>query len=348
MSGQGTHRFSAAVLHCSVHKFSFLHPPGLQRVEIKTQKTKFWRHQRDKPETYLATIEAIYYFITEYHDLFLRSEHLGQYDNLLFFFCFMYEKIKHLYDGGKKLKAYNKSWPSPVQIKPTRSFLVVITYAWSEGRQSRTDLITSAQIRRQEHCHWCLLIRSTTRPPYQDSSGPRRSTRPNNPVSYRIDTPLPTFCERITKQPGSWSWPRFGRWTKSVELNRTFSVLHFFLCFSSVTEGMESCAEFDTWIKLHGTFSRRDLQEYQHKFVIRAWRAKHFILTNRNGHDNSWNVQWCKKLRRCWSAHFVWDSTSNLPNPMSSSDSSSDSSFFSSFFSSAHQITKVNSVLYYV
>ena len=82
---------------------------GLQRVEIKTQKTKFWRHQRDKPDTYLATIEAIYYFIVEYHDIFVKTRYEGQYDNLLFFFCFMYHKIKHLYDGGKKLKAYNKS-----------------------------------------------------------------------------------------------------------------------------------------------------------------------------------------------------------------------------------------------
>ncbi len=81
---------------------------GLQRVEIKTQKTKFWRHQHEKPDTYLATIEAIYYFVVEFHKLFLRSEYVGEYDNLLFFFCFMYNKIKGLYDGGKYLKAYSK------------------------------------------------------------------------------------------------------------------------------------------------------------------------------------------------------------------------------------------------
>ena len=81
---------------------------GLQQVEIKRHKTKFWRHQDDKPPTYLATIEAIYYFLREYHDLFLRTTYHGQYDNMLFFFNFMYHKIKGLYDGGKKLKAYQQ------------------------------------------------------------------------------------------------------------------------------------------------------------------------------------------------------------------------------------------------
>ncbi len=39
----------------------------------------------------------------------MDTKYEGQYDNLLFFFCFMYQKIKGLYDGGKSLKAYNKT-----------------------------------------------------------------------------------------------------------------------------------------------------------------------------------------------------------------------------------------------
>ncbi|CAH1775502.1 unnamed protein product [Owenia fusiformis] len=80
---------------------------GLQCIELKSRETKFWRHQKDKPRTYLATIEAIYYFLLEYHQSFVPSEYIGQYDDLLFFFVFMYGKIKELYDGGKQLKAYS-------------------------------------------------------------------------------------------------------------------------------------------------------------------------------------------------------------------------------------------------
>ncbi|KAI0241743.1 DTW domain-containing protein 1 [Lamellibrachia satsuma] len=81
---------------------------GLQRIELKSRETKFWRHQKDKPRTYLATIEAIYYFICDYHEYVMPTVYQGEYDNLLFLFCFMYQKIRHLFDGGKHLKAYTK------------------------------------------------------------------------------------------------------------------------------------------------------------------------------------------------------------------------------------------------
>ena len=83
-------------------------------MELKSRTTKFWRHQRDKPNTYLATIEAIYYFIVDYHKLFVGTPDDGQYDNLLFFFSYMYKKIRTLYDGGKKLKAYQKTEEQPI------------------------------------------------------------------------------------------------------------------------------------------------------------------------------------------------------------------------------------------
>ncbi|XP_072029647.1 tRNA-uridine aminocarboxypropyltransferase 1-like [Amphiura filiformis] len=66
----------------------------LQCVILKTQKTHFWRTQPDKPDTYLATIEAIYYFTLEYHQEILATNYQGQYDNLLYFFSFMYKLVQ--------------------------------------------------------------------------------------------------------------------------------------------------------------------------------------------------------------------------------------------------------------
>lgn len=66
---------------------------ALLRVELKTRKTCFWRHQRGSPDTYLATIEAIYYFLKDYHTLCLQKEYSGEYDNLLFFFSYLHKLI---------------------------------------------------------------------------------------------------------------------------------------------------------------------------------------------------------------------------------------------------------------
>ncbi|XP_027587917.1 tRNA-uridine aminocarboxypropyltransferase 1 isoform X2 [Pipra filicauda] len=68
---------------------------GLLQIELKTRKTCFWRHQKGKPDTYLSTIEAIYYFLVDYHQEVLKENYKGQYDNLLFFFSFMYTLIKN-------------------------------------------------------------------------------------------------------------------------------------------------------------------------------------------------------------------------------------------------------------
>ncbi|XP_062998383.1 tRNA-uridine aminocarboxypropyltransferase 1 [Elgaria multicarinata webbii] len=68
---------------------------GLLQIELKSRKTCFWRHQKGKPDTYLSTIEAIYYFLVDYHKELLKEKYEGQYDNLLFFFSFMYKLIKN-------------------------------------------------------------------------------------------------------------------------------------------------------------------------------------------------------------------------------------------------------------
>lgn len=65
----------------------------LLRVELKTRKTCFWRSQKGKPDTYLATIEAIYYFLKDFHEHCLAQEYSGEYDNLLFFYSYLYSVI---------------------------------------------------------------------------------------------------------------------------------------------------------------------------------------------------------------------------------------------------------------
>ncbi|XP_023229168.1 DTW domain-containing protein 1-like [Centruroides sculpturatus] len=79
---------------------------SLPCIMLTSHRSLFWRHQRNKPPNYLSTIEAIYYFLVELH----RKVHpdvayRGEYDNLLFFFKYMYNKIRTLYDP-KKLRAY--------------------------------------------------------------------------------------------------------------------------------------------------------------------------------------------------------------------------------------------------
>ncbi|XP_038276260.1 tRNA-uridine aminocarboxypropyltransferase 1 isoform X2 [Dermochelys coriacea] len=75
---------------------------GLLQIELKTRKTCFWRHQKGKPDTYLSTIEAIYYFLVDYHQEVLKESSKGQYDNLLFFFSFMYTLIKNAKNSAGK------------------------------------------------------------------------------------------------------------------------------------------------------------------------------------------------------------------------------------------------------
>ncbi|XP_053721091.1 tRNA-uridine aminocarboxypropyltransferase 1 [Synchiropus splendidus] len=62
----------------------------LLQVELKTRKTCFWRSQKGKPDTHLATIEAIYYFLKDFHEHCLAQEYNGEYDNLLFFYSYLY------------------------------------------------------------------------------------------------------------------------------------------------------------------------------------------------------------------------------------------------------------------
>ena len=70
----------------------------LPKVMIESRQTMFWRYQVGKPKEYLATIEAVYYFCVDYHNIVMDKEYSGEYDNMLFFFKFMYQKIHQLYN----------------------------------------------------------------------------------------------------------------------------------------------------------------------------------------------------------------------------------------------------------
>ncbi|XP_019628506.1 PREDICTED: DTW domain-containing protein 1-like isoform X3 [Branchiostoma belcheri] len=77
---------------------------GLQCVILKDHVTHFWRHQRNKPDTFLATVEAIYYFLREYHDIFEGVTYDGRFDNLLYFFSFMFQIVQKSKQEKGRLK----------------------------------------------------------------------------------------------------------------------------------------------------------------------------------------------------------------------------------------------------
>lgn len=118
---------------------------SLRCVVLQNRLSQFWRHQKNSPRWYLATIEAIHQFLVELHinawgidETYAGFENLGlnmsaicdknkgntmptvaddgsminvpyngQYDNLLFFFTHMYKLIHSYYDHNK-LKAYKR------------------------------------------------------------------------------------------------------------------------------------------------------------------------------------------------------------------------------------------------
>jgi hypothetical protein len=110
---------------------------SLKSCIIQNRITKFWRTQKGAPNWYLSTIEAIHQFLLEVHinawgisqkyydecldDLqldksfippekiiedpgdSLEKPYSGQYDNILFFFSFLYSLIHSLDDANGKL-----------------------------------------------------------------------------------------------------------------------------------------------------------------------------------------------------------------------------------------------------
>lgn len=81
-------------------------------IKLQLRLSQFWRHHKGSPRWFLSTIEAIHQLLVEYTDINgSENASLENYDNLLFFFRFMYEKIHILYEHDE-LKAYRR----PVNI----------------------------------------------------------------------------------------------------------------------------------------------------------------------------------------------------------------------------------------
>lgn len=85
---------------------------SLPTIVLKNKVSQFWRHQKNSPRWYLATIEAIHQLLVELdcekvhrnlNDVDDSESYDGKYDDLLFFFCFMYSKIHDLYDHDSLL-----------------------------------------------------------------------------------------------------------------------------------------------------------------------------------------------------------------------------------------------------
>jgi len=66
---------------------------GLRHVILETQRTNYWRHQFNQPETHLATIEAIHLFCLQYQQTF-GIGNFPDLDDLLYFFSFFHMKVR--------------------------------------------------------------------------------------------------------------------------------------------------------------------------------------------------------------------------------------------------------------
>lgn len=104
----------------------------MPKIVLQNRASQFWRHQRGSPRWYLSTIEALHQLLLEIHlcawgrceqytspltsHYPVHSKHdihpqcqpyEGQYDNLLYFFKFLYEKLHTLYQH-EDLLAYKR------------------------------------------------------------------------------------------------------------------------------------------------------------------------------------------------------------------------------------------------
>ena len=77
----------------------------LKKVKITAATTMFWRPQKGKPDTCLATIEAIYHFFKQYAAAFECQPYDGRYDNLLFWFVHFHRLIQDQYKKKDHLKS---------------------------------------------------------------------------------------------------------------------------------------------------------------------------------------------------------------------------------------------------
>ncbi|XP_037083256.1 tRNA-uridine aminocarboxypropyltransferase 1-like [Pollicipes pollicipes] len=92
---------------------------GLRAVHLRAHHTRFWRYQRGKPRTHLATVEAVYYFLRELLES-QQGAYDGEVDDLLFFFDFFYRTVYRARGAGT-LWAYREEqqWTRPSDGPPS-------------------------------------------------------------------------------------------------------------------------------------------------------------------------------------------------------------------------------------
>lgn len=76
----------------------------LPRIRIPDKKTLFWRPQKGKPDTFLATIESIYYFVKEFSEAYGCQSSYTNLDDILYFFMFFYNQLKEKPSNSNNLK----------------------------------------------------------------------------------------------------------------------------------------------------------------------------------------------------------------------------------------------------
>ncbi|KAI5635350.1 DTW domain-containing protein [Phthorimaea operculella] len=102
----------------------------IPKIVLQNRISQFWRHQKGSPRWYLSTVEALHQLMLELHlcawgrsksytspltlNYPIHSEnhpdcqpYNGQYDNLLYFFKYLYEKLHKLYKH-EDLMAYKR------------------------------------------------------------------------------------------------------------------------------------------------------------------------------------------------------------------------------------------------
>lgn len=103
----------------------------IPKIVLQDRVSQFWRYQKGSPRWYLSTVEALHELLLELHlsawgrsklyisnltmsyPVHIEDDHTectpykGQYDNLLYFFKYMYEKLHTLYKHDDML-AYKR------------------------------------------------------------------------------------------------------------------------------------------------------------------------------------------------------------------------------------------------
>lgn len=97
-----------SISSCTLPVQRFIVPPwfpnaGLPCVVLEGGSSAFWRPQRGKPSSWLATAEAVHLTVTR----LLRLQGCqGDVDDLLFFFKFFYTKIRSRYKVRPTLSVF--------------------------------------------------------------------------------------------------------------------------------------------------------------------------------------------------------------------------------------------------